>query len=106
ETCYPMKFNLWGVGSATYSPGPVAGAARIRGNHEAELARRVPTKPFSDLAKDFPKSGIDLAAFTPDYKHGEHVTTFGLMIHGTNYVSGCPTRSGDYAFCAEMRLPS
>ena len=28
------------------------------------------------------------------------------MIHGTNYVSGCPTRSGEYAFCGEMRVPS
>ncbi len=106
ETCYPMKFNLWGVASATYSPGAVVGAARIRANHEAELARRMPTKPFSNLATDFPKSGIDVAAFTAAYKHPENVTTFGLMIHGTNYVSGCPTRSGEYAFCAEMRLPS
>ncbi len=106
ETCYPMKFNLWGMAAATYSQGAVAGAARIRANHEAELARRVPTKPFSDLAKDFPKSGIDPAALTAAYTHPENVTTFGLIIHGTNYVSGCPTRSGEYAFCGEMRVPS
>ncbi len=106
ETCYPMKFNLWGVVSATYTAGVVTGAARIRANHEAELALRAPTKPFSDLAKDFPHAGIDVAAFAAAYKHPENVTTFGLMIHGTNYVSGCPTRSGEYAFCSEMRVPS
>jgi hypothetical protein len=106
ETCYPMKFNLWGMASATYSRGVVADGALIRKKHENELARRVPTKPFSNLAKDFPGSGIDLGAFTAAYKHPKNVTTYGLMIHGTNYVSGCATRSGQYAFCAEMRVPS
>jgi hypothetical protein len=106
ETCYPMKFNLWGMVSATYSPGAVADGASIRKNHQAELARRIPVKPFSDLAKDFPNSHIDLTAFTAAYKRPENVTTYGLMIHGTNYISGCPTRSGEYAYCAEMRVPS
>jgi len=106
ETCYPMKFNLWGMISATYMPGAVADAAAIKANHKADLAQRIPTKPFADLAKDFPDAKIDLAAFTAAYKHSENVTTYGLMIHGTNYVSGCPTRSGEYAFCAEMRVPS
>lgn len=106
ETCYPMKFNLWGMIFATYTPGPVAGGALIKASHKIDLERRIPTKPFSDLAKDFPNAHVDLAAFTAAYKHSENVTTYGLILRGTNYVSGCPTRSGEYAFCSDMRVPS
>lgn len=106
ETCYPMKFNLWGMISATYTPGPVAGDSLIIANHKMELERRIPTKPFADLAKDFPDAHVDFAAFTAAYKHPENVTAYGLFFRGTNYVSGCPTRSGEYAFCSDMRVPS
>ncbi len=106
ETCFPMKFNLWGMISATYTPGPVAGDSLIIANHKMELERRIPTKPFADLAKDFPDAHVDFAAFTAAYKHPENVTTYGLFFRGTNYVSGCPTRSGEYAFCSDMRVPS
>ncbi|HTT21442.1 MAG TPA: hypothetical protein VMG82_21110 [Candidatus Sulfotelmatobacter sp.] len=106
ETCYPMKFNLWGIVSASYSPRAVAGSDTLKKNHETELSHRMPTKPFSALQTDFPKSGIDIATFTHAYKNPENVTTYGLVINGVNYVSGCPTRFGEYAFCADMRLPS
>ena len=106
ETCYPMKFNLWGMASATYTSERVADDTSIIANYKAEMERRLPTKPFSDLARDFPAAGIDLAAFTAGYKEPENVTTYGLIINGTNYVAGCPTRSGQYAFCSDMRAPS
>jgi CubicO group peptidase (beta-lactamase class C family) len=34
------------------------------------------------------------------------ITTYGLLINGVHYVSGCQTRYGAYAFCDNMRLPS
>jgi CubicO group peptidase (beta-lactamase class C family) len=34
------------------------------------------------------------------------MTAYGLVINGINYVSGCQTRYGEYAYCEEMRLPS
>ena len=106
ETCYPMKFNLWGTVSASYSPRAVAGNATLKKNHATELSHRMAAKPFRALQTDFPKSGIDIATFTHAYKNPENVTTYGLVINGINYVSGCPTRFGEYAFCADMRLPS
>ena len=106
ETCYPMKFNLWGTVSASYSPRAVAGNATLKKNHATELFHRMAAKPFRALQTDFPKSGIDIATFTHAYKNPENVTTYGLVINGINYVSGCPTRFGEYAFCADMRLPS
>src|SRR5271166_253944 len=106
ETCYPMKFNLWGIALATYIPGPVPGAASLKEVHAAELSHRLPTKPFEALAADFPHAGINPSAFLSAYKHPEDVTTYGLVIHGVNYTAQCRTRSGEYAFCGEIRLPS
>jgi hypothetical protein len=34
------------------------------------------------------------------------MTAFGLVFNGINYVSGCQTRYGEYAYCENMRLPS
>jgi hypothetical protein len=106
ETCYPMKFNLWGMVSASYVPGAVPGSAALKENQALEFSRRMPAKPFSALAVDFPNAGIDLSAFTGAYKHPEDITTYGVVINGINYTSECPTRSGEYAYCSDMRLPS
>lgn len=106
ETCYPMKFNLWGMAAARYAPAQVPHDAELRSNHAAEISNRLPTKPFNALTADFPSAGIHLAAISAAYKHPEDITTYGVVIHGINYTSGCPTRSGEYAFCSEMRLPS
>ncbi len=106
ETCYPMKFNLWGVASAIYTPGAVPEAASLKEAHAAELSHRLPTKPLEALAADFPNAGINPSAFLSAYKHPEDVTTYGIVIHGINYTAKCRTRSGDYAFCGDMRLPS
>ncbi len=106
ETCYPMKFNMWGIVSASYTPKTVTESATLKEIYAAELSHRMSTRPFSALSTDFPKSGINFEAFTHAYKHPEDITTFGVIINGINYVAGCPTRFGEYAFCADMRLPS
>jgi len=112
ETCYPMKFNEWGMLTATYSPGTVANDVAIENAEAAEVANRMPTKPFSALTTDFPNSGIVLSNFTSGYSctGGDPacITTYGLVINGTNYSSGtnCQTRYGNYAFCTDMRIPS
>jgi hypothetical protein len=106
ETCPYSKFNLWGEISATYTPYPVTNDTTIKSNHEAEIANRLPTKPFSALTTDFPNSKVILANIISGYQSKEDITTYGLLINGVNYVSGCPTRFGEYAFCSEMRLTS
>jgi hypothetical protein len=106
ETCYPMKFNMWGMVSASYVPGPVPGSTSLQGDQALEFSQRMRTKPFAALATDFPNAGIDFSAFTTAYKYPEDITTYGVVINGINYTSGCPTRFGEYAYCSEMRLPS
>jgi hypothetical protein len=106
ETCYPMKFDLWGIASATYTPGAVPGSATLKEKHAAEISSRMPAKPLEALAADFPDAGMRLSALTGARKHPEDITTYGLVVNGVNYISGCRTRFGEYAFCGDMRLPS
>jgi len=106
ETCYPMKFDLWGISPASYIPETVPQKEDLRAKHAGEIARRMQVKPVESLAADFPQSGIRLAAIAAAYKHPENITTYGVVINGVNYTSGCPTRSGEYTFCEDMRLPS
>jgi hypothetical protein len=106
ETCYPMKFNLWGMAPATYVAAAVPGSSDLKAKNAAEIAHRLPTKRIADLVTDFPNAGINISAFAAAYKHPEDITTYGIFISGINYTSGCPTRSGEYAFCDDMRLPS
>ena len=105
ETCLFFKFDLWGQLSATYTPETIPNTATIKAEHAIEIANRLPTKPISALAIDYPDSGVALARFgsgiTP-----EDMTAYGLVINGINYVSGCRTRYGEYAYCESMRLPS
>ena len=106
ETCAYSKFNLWGQIPATYTPYSVANAATIKSDNADEVANRLPTKPLGSLTTDFPLSGFNPAALVSACRFPEDITTYGLLISGVNYVSGCRTRFGEYAYCSEMRLPS
>ena len=106
ETCFPMKFDMWGELNADFAPGAVAAAPEVRARSAAERARHIPTKPIRALAEDFPRTGIDLASIKKAYKHPDDITTYGFVLRGVHYSSGCPGRSGEYPFCDEMRLPS
>ena len=106
ETCLYFKLDMWGQLAATYTPGGVDNAQALENAEAAEVANRLPTKPFSALATDYPNSGIDIANFTRGFHSPTDITTYGLFIHGVNYASRCQTRFGAYAFCDNMRLPS
>jgi hypothetical protein len=106
ETCEYFKFNMWGQLPATYVHSKVARAGELRKAAAAEMANRLPTKPFSALAADYPNSGLDLGNFMSGRKFPEDVTTYGLLINGVHYVGNCQTRYGMYAFCDDMRFAS
>jgi hypothetical protein len=55
-----FQADMWGQLAATYAPGSVANDRGWKNAEAAEVANRMPTKPFSALAKDYPNSGIDL----------------------------------------------
>jgi hypothetical protein len=105
ETCAYFKFDLWGQAAATYTPESIPRATEIRLAHAAELTNRLSTRPISGLAIDFPDSGVNLNRFGSGISP-EHLTAYGLVINGINYVSGCHTRYGEYAYCESLRLPS
>jgi hypothetical protein len=106
ETCLYFKLNMWGQLAATYTPGSVENTEALEKDEAAEVTNRLPTRPFSALATDYPKSGINPDNFTQGFKLPADITTYGLLINGVHYVSGCQTRYGAYAFCDNMRLPS
>lgn len=103
ETCLYFKADYWGRFEAEVRRGGIDDADRLRSDFAEELARRYPTAPFGQLAVDYP--GIDLLAFTSDLNM-EHVTLYGLVINGVNYVGGCQTRYGASAYCGQLRMPS
>ncbi len=106
ETCLYFKLDMWGQLSATYTPDTIANDQALENAEAAEVARRLPTKPISALTTDYPSSGVQVAGLTRGFKSPADITTYGLLLNGINYVSGCPTRYGTYAFCDDMRLPS
>ena len=62
-------------------------------------------RPIEALTDDWP--GADPASFSGAGAIApEHMTVFGFVINGVNYVGGCQTRQGPYPFCAELDLPS
>jgi CubicO group peptidase (beta-lactamase class C family) len=105
ETCLTFKFNLWGQADATFTPQHIPEAATLTAAHAAEVANRLPTRPVAALSNDYPDGNVDLSAFTRGITR-EHLTAYGLVIGGINYVSDCRTRYGEYAYCESMRLPS
>ncbi len=103
ETTLSLNADLWGLLDASYHPAPVAGADQIRGAYAVEKDARFPTKPIEQLAVDYP--GIDVSQFGRGIS-ASHLTYYGFVINGINYVSECPTRYGQYAYCEVMRAPS
>jgi hypothetical protein len=103
ETCTHLRFDAWGLLEARYHASPAANAGQVRATYEQEVKNRFPSKPIEQLAVDYP--GTDLSKFGDDSPSAD-TTTYGLVIGGVNYVGGCRTRYGDYAYCDHMRLTS
>jgi CubicO group peptidase (beta-lactamase class C family) len=97
------RANFWGLLESTYHPERVQDADRIRTDFAQELADRFPTRPIEQLAEDYP--GVDISAFGRGISP-EHMTWYGFVIDGVNYVGGCYTRFGQYAYCESMRATS
>jgi hypothetical protein len=106
ETCEYWHFNLWGTIAATYTPSTISNATTLENAEAAEITNRIPVKPFSSIATDFPNSGFNASNITSQFAYSSDIATYGIYINGTNYVAGCTTRYGTYAFCSEMRFPS
>ncbi len=103
ETTVSLNADTWGQLEAIYHPMPVENAEQFRDAFADELAHRFPTKPIEQLAEDYPQVDVN------QFGHGvskNHLTYYGFVINGINYVSSCPTRYGEYVYCEYMRAPS
>ncbi|MFZ5916035.1 MAG: hypothetical protein ACOYZ7_03805 [Chloroflexota bacterium] len=103
ETTTYTRANFWGLLEAAYHPATVTDAGQLRADFARELANRFPTKPIEELAVDY--AGVDVSAFGRGVS-AEHMTWYGLVVNGVNYVGGCRTRFGRYAYCDWMRATS
>ncbi len=103
ETTSYSRANLWGLLDAAYHPGAVTGSEKIRANFASELAARMPVKPIEALAEDYP--AVDISAFGRGVTR-EHMTWYGVVVNGVNYIGGCQTRFGVYPYCESMRATS
>jgi hypothetical protein len=103
ETTSSSTANFWGLLKAVYHPQAITGAEQTRASFSLELAERFPTKPIEQLAVDYP--GVDISAFSRNVTP-EHMTWYGVVANGVNYVGGCKTRFGLYPYCEWMRAPS
>ena len=88
ETCNYYQFNLYGRLSASYTPATVSNAAAIQTAYATEVSNRMPTKPISALATDYPGSGITIATIGSEQTSSAR-TTFGVAYNGVHYTGAC-----------------
>jgi hypothetical protein len=105
ETCVYFRFTMWGQLSASAPRYAVAGAEGLKNAHAAEVGARLPTKPISALATDYPTAGLDLSKFGAGIAAAD-MSTYGVLYNGVNYIAGCATRQGTYPYCEQLRVPS
>jgi Tol biopolymer transport system component len=103
ETSSYAQANFWGLLDAAYHPGTVPDAAQIEAAFAQELAARLPTRPIEQLDRDYP--GLDVSAFGRGVT-AAHMTWYGVVVDGVNYLGGCQTRLGVYPYCESMRAAS
>ena len=105
ETCAYFKFDMWGTVKASYSPYSIPSKEKVVQDYLAEVKGRMPTKPISELSKDYP--GANPHQFSaPHETTPEHMTFYGFVIDGTNYVGGFESRAGKYPFINVLTVPS
>jgi hypothetical protein len=105
ETCQYFKFNLHGKLNASYQSASISNAAAIKTAYSQEVAARLPVKPLSALATDYPQAGVVLSNIGSD-QSSSHLSAYGVYYNGTHYSGNCSTRQGDYPFCQLLALPS
>lgn len=103
ETTISFSLDLWGQLDAAYHSEPVKNSGQIQAAFADELSQRFPTKPIEQLAEDYPQ--VDVTQFGRGISK-KHLTYYGFVFNGINYVSSCPTRYGEYAYCEYLRAPS
>lgn len=102
ETCSYLKMDMWGLLQASYLPAKVGGREAVITAYRKHLTARLPVRPMAQLAVDHP--GFQVGALQLGDPRAR--TVYGFVANGIHYVSGCPTRHGEYPFCDVLDIPS
>ncbi len=100
ETAPSHKFDTWGRLPISLHRGSIEGQARIAREYDAELKRRLPVRPLSELAAVFGERGAEALQLWPT---SGNESASGLVMDGVVYLRECQTRFGPYPYCYEMR---
>ncbi|HXR91105.1 MAG TPA: hypothetical protein VN750_12605 [Steroidobacteraceae bacterium] len=96
-----QHFVAWGAARTQWSDGDIADAATHREEARAELARRLPHKPWDDLARALPPG--TLTGFGGPV-HEKWRLQAALIRDGTLYYQDVATPCGNYPYPLEMRF--
>lgn len=105
ETCAYFQFNMWGTAKAEYQKEEILSKDQYFQDYADEVDMRMPSKPIAKLSEDYPMANPE-AFSAPEEMDQEHLTMYGFVIDGTNYVGGCNTRYGVYPYCDVLVGPS
>ncbi len=97
----PQHFVVWGSAHTTLEPATGGDGAALRAAAAAELADRMPTRPWSELVKSAPPGVLDGfgAPLAPQW-----VVLTAIVRDGTLYYSDSATPYGKYPYPLEMRF--
>jgi hypothetical protein len=97
----PQQFVAWGLAAATLGPAAHGDLAPLRAAAAAELADRMPSRPWSELLKTAPPGALDGfgAPLAPKW-----VVITAIVRNGTLYYSDAATPYGPYPYPLEMRF--
>jgi CubicO group peptidase (beta-lactamase class C family) len=96
-----QHFVMWGMSALTVRPGDTARLAERSAVARAELADRLPARPWSELVKQAPAGA--LAGFGGPLKP-KWMVEAALVRDGTLYYQDAPTAYGPYPYPLEMRF--
>jgi CubicO group peptidase (beta-lactamase class C family) len=94
-------FVAWGFAPAEFAPGDATKLEARRAQAQAELADRLPAKPWSELVKTVPAGTLD-GFGGPLYPKWQ--VAVALVRDGTLYYQDPPTPYGPYPYPLEMRF--
>ena len=115
ETCQYFKADLWGKGRLNYKPINYLSKskqANLRKEAQEKIAQyqqekqpKSPTKSLQQLFINHPQLNMNNLALTQSINVAD-MSSYGVLLNGTHYVSDCFTRYGNYPFCSQLILPS
>jgi CubicO group peptidase (beta-lactamase class C family) len=94
-------FVAWGVAPTTLAAGKADDLEARRAMAQAELADRMPAKPWSELVQSVPPATLDGFGGPLDPRW---MVEAALVKDGVLYYQNSPTPYGDYPFPLEMRF--